>query len=361
MKTLIKFELRKIFSRRLTILALAVVIGFSALVTVTTLRGMHSFDGVSQEGSGRKAVAIDRAVAEQYAGPLSDEKVRQILQKFHPQYDLHGMNAKYLQINATQSAVFARFADQDGNWNGLSVSDVFGQEEIQVGYVEGWLCTSRNLAQVLFLLALAVILMTAPVFSGEYAGVDNLILTSRFGRTRGAAAKLAASFLAAGTVTGLCCLLVLLPALLFYGKEGLSCSILFAPAIYLEAWIPFNLSCGTVLGYQGFYHHVQRDRSDPPALFPLQESNGSSSRRGGPVLPADAAARTGNQSPVPSACPAACLSCAVHLPAVSGTAGAGGPLRPVGGTRGGSAGNRRRGAFQTVLFPASGPLILSLP
>lgn len=250
MKTLIGFELRKIFSRHLTVLALAVVMGFSALVTVTTLRGMHSFDGVSQEGSGRKAVAIDRAVAEQYAGPLSDEKVRQILQKFHPQYDLHGMNAKYLQINATQSAVFARFADQDGNWNGLSVSDVFGQEEIQVGYVEGWLCTSRNLAQVLFLLALAVILMTAPVFSGEYAGVDNLILTSRFGRTRGAAAKLAASFLAAGTVTGLCCLLVLLPALLFYRKEGLSCSVLFAPAIYLEAWIPFNLSCGTVLEYQ---------------------------------------------------------------------------------------------------------------
>lgn len=250
MKTLIGFELRKIFSRRLTVLALAVVMGFSVLVTVTTLRGMHSFDGVSQEGSGRKAVTIDRAVAEQYAGPLTDEKVQQILQKFHPQYDLHGMNAKYLQVNATQSAVFARFADQDGNWNGLSVSDVFGQEEIQVGYVEGWLCTSRNLAQVLFLLALAVILITAPVFSGEYAGVDNLILTSRFGRTRGAAAKLAASFLAVTAVTGLCCLLVFLPALLLYGKDGLSCSILFAPVTYIETYIPFNLSCGTVLGYQ---------------------------------------------------------------------------------------------------------------
>lgn len=250
MKRLIRFELRKMFVRRVTLLALAVVLGFSVLVTGTTLRGMHSFDGKSQEGSGRAAVAIERDIAARYAGPLTDEKVQQMLAEFPINFDLQGMNAKYVQINSIQSAAYARFADRDGNWNGKTVAEVFGDETVNVGYVEGWLSTSRNLAQVLLLLSLVLVLMIAPVFSGEYGGVDNLILTSRYGKTKGAAAKVIASFLAAGMVTAVCCLLVFLPALLFYGREGLQASILFAPMTDIEAYIPFNLSCGTVLGYQ---------------------------------------------------------------------------------------------------------------
>ena len=33
-------------------------------------------------------------------------------------------------------------------------------------------------------------------------------------------------------------------------KEGLNCSILFAPSEYVEAFIPFNITCGTLLKYQ---------------------------------------------------------------------------------------------------------------
>ena len=49
------------------------------------------------------------------------------------------------------SAVFSRFADSDGNWNGLYVSDVFGNQEIKIGYVDGWLSTSRNMVRVFLL------------------------------------------------------------------------------------------------------------------------------------------------------------------------------------------------------------------
>lgn len=66
-----------------------------------------------------------------------------------------------------QSAAFARFANQDGTWNGQSVSDVFGDEQIKIGYVDGWLSTSKNMVRTFVLLALAVIVMIAPVFSGE--------------------------------------------------------------------------------------------------------------------------------------------------------------------------------------------------
>lgn len=252
MKTLFCYELRKMFGRPLTLLALAVVLGFSILTTVSALREMHSYDYAVREGSGLEAAAIDRSIAARYAGPLTDEKVRRILSEFPLQHDLHGMNAKYAAYNTIQSAAFARFVDENGNWNGLSVSDVFGDQEIQVGYVEGWLCTSRNLAQGMLLLTLAAVVMTAPVFSGEYGGADSLILTSRYGKTRGAAAKVLAAFWAAGTVTALECLAQLLPALVIYGREGLGASILFAPVSYVENYIPWNLSCGTVLAWQIF-------------------------------------------------------------------------------------------------------------
>ena len=42
----------------------------------------------------------------------------------------------------------------------------------------------------------------------------------------------------------------LLLALIFYGTEGLDCSILFAPSDYAEGFIPFNITCGTLLKYQ---------------------------------------------------------------------------------------------------------------
>ncbi|MCM1184303.1 MAG: hypothetical protein NC337_13110, partial [Roseburia sp.] len=45
------------------------------------------------------------------------------------------------------------------------------------------------------------IIMTAPVFSGEYGGVDDIILTSKYGKTKCAATKIIGSILTALIVT----------------------------------------------------------------------------------------------------------------------------------------------------------------
>lgn len=160
------------------------------------------------------------------------------------------MNAKYIYQNALQSSVFSHFADIDGNWNGLSVADVFGDKEIKVGYVNGWLSTSQNMAKIFIVLSLVIILLIAPVFSGEYGGVDNIILTSKYGKTKCATAKVLASLLSAVFITTLVVIFNLLIAVAIYGTEGLDCSILFAPIDFLEGYIPFNITCGTVLKYQ---------------------------------------------------------------------------------------------------------------
>ena len=250
MKKLILFELRKVFSKRLSLIVLVGILLFSVLISFSTYQNKYAFDGVSAEGSGKTAVEIDKGIAAKYEGILTDEKVQQMMSDFAPTSDLHGLSAIYVYQNAMQSAAFSRFSDKEGNWNGLSVSDVFGNEEIKIGYVDGWLSTSKNMVRFFIALALAVIIMLAPIFSGEYEGVDNIILTSKYGKTKCATAKVVAGILTAILTTALIVAFNLFLARAFYGTEGLNCSILFAPSEYVEAFIPFNITCGTLLKYQ---------------------------------------------------------------------------------------------------------------
>lgn len=250
MKKLIRFELRKIFSKRLTQIALILLLLLSALFGFSGYQNKYAFDGTSHEGTGKAAVEIDKQIAAKYEGILTDEKVQQMMSDFAPKSDLHGMNAVYLYQNAMQSAAFARFSDMHGNRNGLSVSDVFGSEEIKIGYIDGWLAASQNMVKIFLVLSLVIIIMIAPVFCGEYSGVDNIILTSKYGRTKCGTAKICASMIAAFSIALLAAASNFLIAIVLYGSGGLDCSILFAPLSYVEGYIPFNITCGTLLKYQ---------------------------------------------------------------------------------------------------------------
>lgn len=250
MTKLIRFELRKIFSKRLTQIVLILILLFSVILGFSSYQNKYAFDGISKEGSGKAAVEIDKEIATKYEGLLTDEKVQQMMNDFSSNTDLHGMNAAYLYHNAMQSAVFTRFSDIDGNWNGSSVADVFGGESINIGYVDGWLTTSQNMVKILLILSLVIIIMIAPVFCSEYGGVDNIILTSKYGRTKCSAAKVGAGLIAAFIVTLAVVAANLLFAFVLYGKEGLDCSTLFAPMSFGEGYIPFNITCGTLLKYQ---------------------------------------------------------------------------------------------------------------
>ena len=140
MKKLILFELRKVFSKRLALIALIGIILFSALLSFSTFQNKYAFDQNIGEGTGKTAVEIDKEIAAKYKGILTDEKVQQLMSDFAPTSDLHGLSAIYVYQNAMQSAAFSRFSDEEGKWNGLSVSDVFGNEEIKIGYFRKTVC-----------------------------------------------------------------------------------------------------------------------------------------------------------------------------------------------------------------------------
>lgn len=75
-------------------------------------------------------------------------------------------------------------------------------------------------------------------------------MTSKYGKTKCATAKVVAGILTAIFTTALVAAFNFLLALIFYGTEGLDCSILFSPSDYVEGFIPFNITCGTLLKYQ---------------------------------------------------------------------------------------------------------------
>ena len=56
MKKLILFELRKVFSKRLSLIVLVGILLFSVLISFSTYQNKYAFDGVSAEGSGKTAV-----------------------------------------------------------------------------------------------------------------------------------------------------------------------------------------------------------------------------------------------------------------------------------------------------------------
>lgn len=250
MKKLICLELRKIFSKRLTQLAFAVVLLLSAVLSFSAYQNKYASDGAGREGTGPTAVKIEKEIAARYSGTLTDEKVQQMLSEIVPKSGENGPNAICVYQNTIQSAVSARFSDICGNWNGLRVSDVFGGETVKIGYVDGWLGTSRNLTKILVVFSPFIIVMIAPVFCREYGGVDNIILSSKYGRTKCAAAKVIASILAAVMTSVVVLAADLLMAFAFYGSEGLDCSILFAQLTDIEGSVPFNITCGTLLAYQ---------------------------------------------------------------------------------------------------------------
>lgn len=237
MKSIYLFELKKIFSRKIVWAGIFLVFAVS----------VGRFSYISGQD-----VSYEQELAAKYEGILDDTKVQQMLQDFMPtqeQLDMWKGPVYAIGLNSMQSAVHRFFANEDGTWNGKTVADVFGNQKIKVGYYAGWMELSRNLIAVMVTLAIVSVIMTAPVFAGEYSGMDNILLTSRYGRTKCAAAKILAALTAVLSLTFLFLAGNLAAALISMGTYGLDASTMFCGISY-ENYLPYNVSCGTMLLYQ---------------------------------------------------------------------------------------------------------------
>lgn len=271
---LIKYEFLKILRKKSTLIVMAV-----SLLVTAFLFGLPvlQFQTYNQEGviKGLEGIAYEKEQAAAYSVPLTNEYVtetiREVQQLFEnpdnvgydgyeqfliedaywngiaPREDLLNMIAKNY-VNPNESAGYNKLPDLDISEG----TDFYGarQEKIETllnassralseeqkaywrdmnskvdepftyGYYDGWEIIISSFELLMFAL-LAVCIVIAPVFSGEYqAGTDAVILSAKYGKTKLTTAKIIASYLFGGLAFTLHVVVALGLPLAAFGFEG---------------------------------------------------------------------------------------------------------------------------------------------
>lgn len=247
---LVKYEFLKILRRKSTIIVMAV-----SLIVTAFLFGLPiiQYQTYNQDGviKGSDGISFRKEQSEAFSVLLTDEYIAQTVQDYQqlcenpdnigfdgaekfligdaywnfvaPQEKLlsvisnnyeapgttTGYNNKLPDLDVTNGANFYRARDakieallntparemsdaQKDYWRDMN-SGV--ETPFQYGYYEGWEIIISSFELVMFAL-LAVCIVLAPVFSGEYqAGTDAVILSAKYGKTKLITAKIVASLL----------------------------------------------------------------------------------------------------------------------------------------------------------------------
>ena len=271
---LIKYEFLKILRKKSTLIVMAV-----SLLVTAFLFGLPvlQFQTYNQDGviKGLEGIAYEKEQAADYSVPLTNEyiteTIREVQQLFEnpdnvgydgyerflidsaywdgiaPREDLLNMIAKNY-VNPNESAGYNKLPELDISEG----TDFYGarQEKIETllnassralseeqktywrdmnskvdepftyGYYDGWEIIISSFELLMFAL-LAVCIVIAPVFSGEYqAGTDAVILSAKYGKTKLTTAKIIASYLFGGLAFTLHVVVALGLPLAAFGFDG---------------------------------------------------------------------------------------------------------------------------------------------
>lgn len=264
-RSLIKFELKKIFGRRVTQVALGVLFAF-----VLCIMAMNSFQQVaadpadpSEDLTGMAAIEQLQKNAEADAGPITDGRATEVIRQYKALINNGGADVpsgflathttylalvlkpwmrgyEYLtdvaaRIDTTHEVdlygqipkkIDAMLADTEGKITYNDAEKAFWKTRAEgvttpvvYGAANGWkeiLFCVQFLVFALFAVALA----TAPVFNREYRDrTDAVILATKLGKTKLGVAKVVASAIAASIIYFVFALFCLFP-LLTFGSEG---------------------------------------------------------------------------------------------------------------------------------------------
>ena len=231
MISIVSLEIQKILKRKFILILLAI---YSAILLFMAYAGhpdrytpILTSDGKVLEGT--EAVQYEKKLAEKY-DTLSDADVQEILAEnarilaeYTDENQMIG-DDYYRYANGFYGAVASVFTDENGNYNHLPADQVYpGQDGLmQGGFTNGMDMLLSFLASFLLLAPLLLIVMISPVFAEEYtSGMDSLILSSRFGKTRCARAKILASFLCSAGIFAVTSLYLTLLTIGYFGTDGL--------------------------------------------------------------------------------------------------------------------------------------------
>lgn len=232
MRLLTKLELDKLIRRKYLLLGGLLLLGYSSFMFFSCCMNssptfpVETADGV--EVTGRAAALYNKSVYEQYAGELTDEAVAHVLDDFVDLRDAHGEHSFNWPVIYDNFSIF-RAADQAdrerSEYGYISVADA-GVLSFHSPLVFSFDYTWQTAFNILFnsnvVFAIFLLIVLAPVFSEEYSsGAANVILSTRYGKSKVIQAKFTAAFLIAAISAVIFCVVILLACgAYFAGFEG---------------------------------------------------------------------------------------------------------------------------------------------
>lgn len=251
-------ELYRILSRRITLLALVAAAAF--LFYYGHLQIWE--ESVIENGEvylRDEAVSRDRIITEEFAGPLTEEAVRAIWEKYgaavNQEYYIteeslsqlarQGGNDNY--CNRLVTRLFTqRIAQEDGTFTYVLPDDLSESHYLDGSYSfgyagKGWIWYWEQFLVIIVMVSIVITIAFSPVFSEDYAlRTADIILSTAKGRLQIWLLRTGVGFLFASVCYWLICGIAFLQQYLYYGPEGLyvSCGLTQMPYYWMEDSAP---------------------------------------------------------------------------------------------------------------------------
>lgn len=309
MGSLIKFEFRKIYKKRMNMVVSCITIFLIAVFGIANITQSYTYNEKGEKVSGKLYVKYMKQIAKTSGGELTNEKAQDILAEYQhmvatpgyyegegedghftdeiycsyflphrqilldiahvyddPGVQTWGSNLDKLSLNDIKPLYEAKkdrfqmiLEAGSGDWNYTTAEKQYWTkqydkiaEPVTYGYAEGW-STWFDMAGFFFYVLVGMFIIMSTVYAGEYEQkADHIILTTRYGKSKVIVAKNVAAFLYGFLLSTACILIMALICFGWYGVEGASLPV---QSIYFQSAYPLT-NVQAVLLYAIMYYLV---------------------------------------------------------------------------------------------------------
>lgn len=289
MGSLIKFEFRKIYKKRMNMVVSCITIFLIAVFGIANITQSYTYNEKGEKVSGKLYVKYMKQIAKTSGGELTNEKAQDILAEYQhmvatpgyyegegedghftdeiycsyflphrqilldiahvyddPGVQTWGSNLDKLSLNDIKPLYEAKkdrfqmiLEAGSGDWNYTTAEKQYLTkqydkiaEPVTYGYAEGW-STWFEMAGFFFYVLVGIFIIMSTVYAGEYEQkADHIILTTRYGKSKVIVAKNVAAFLYGFLLSTACILIMALICFGWYGVEGASLPV---QSIYFQS------------------------------------------------------------------------------------------------------------------------------
>ncbi len=250
MAVLMKYELGKIFHKKMVYTALVFLVFFNMMSYSRMGSAKDNF--MTPDGrffGGREAIRYMQEFDRNYKGALTDEKIKAVYLEAYPEEVIKSAKEDYFYSMCLPDIYY--YIDGRMTGESMELEHIIKPDmgEVRLGYHKSYSMMMFYMFSVMLVVGCVIVIAIAPVFAEEYSkGTDAAILTAKYGKTLALKAKLAASFLfsfllftAVAAVNGILFLTT-------YGTEGWDTSV--QVDFMKRNWdIPYEMNYGQLTGY----------------------------------------------------------------------------------------------------------------